>query len=461
MEELQTKCCIPDVSVEAEKMSAKLRLHLDESGQKFTVGDLKDWLRQQNVKTGVMDSAIQEMLEHDIYDVYVEVAVGKAPEKGQDGYFIYHVSNPENVTGPTMLDDGSVEYVHTTEYTFVDEGDLLAEYVPATFGIYGYTVENEMRTPMRGKELPPLRGKGFRLEDGKYYSLLHGKVDLTERGIYITNTLEIKGDIDTGAGNIDFDGDVYITGDVRSGMVIEAKGNIEIKGHVGNCIINAGKDIVIQQGMQGKFSGKLNAGGNIFCKFFENSQAEAKGDITVRTVLNSQLTAEGKVIVEGKDSIVLGGSIHAIKGIELVSAGNDLEVNTLLSVGVLQKTVERKRELDSLIDAMEDQLGLLAKALKALENKQSGDSPKDIEDRRKKIIQAKVLKSTENRQLRDERAAITALINSGKDAQIIVQKKIWPGCRIEIAGMSTRLQESYKHVKFSIKNGNIEASLLY
>lgn len=460
MEELRTKRCIPEVSVGEEKMSAKLQLHLDDSGQEFTVGDLKDWLRGQDVKTGIMDSAIQEMIEHELYDVSTEIAVGKTPEKGKDGYFIYHVTNPENVSGPSILEDGSVEYVHTTEYTFVDEGDLLAEYVPATFGIYGYTVGNEMRTPTRGKEQPPLRGKGFRVEDGKYYSLLHGKVELTEKGIYITNSLEIKGDLDTNAGNINFDGDVYVRGDVRSGMLIEASGNVEIKGHVGNCTITAGKDIVIQQGMQGKFSGKLIAGGSIFCKFFENSHAEAKGDITVRTVLNSDLTAEGKVIVEGKDSTVLGGSIHAIRGIELVTAGNDMEVNTVLSAGVLQKTIERSKELDSLIDAMEEQLKLLSRALKALE-KQSKDFSEEIVERRKKIIQAKVLKSTEYRQLQDEKAAVTALINSGKDAQIIVQKVIWPGCRIGIAGMSIRLRESYKHVKFSIKDGNIEASLLY
>jgi hypothetical protein len=401
------------------------------------------------------------MVEHDLYDVYTEVAVGKVPEKGKDGYFIYHVSNPDEAKGPAILEDGSVEYVRTTEYTIVENGDLLAEYVPATFGVFGFTVENEMRTPMKGKEQPPLRGRGFRVEDGKYYSVLHGKVDLTDRGIYVTNTLDIKGDVDMSSGHINFDGDVNIKGDVHSGMLIKASGSIEIKGHVGNCFINAGKDITIQQGMQGKFSGKLKAGGNIYCKFFENTSAEAKGDIRVRSVLHSKLQAEGKIIVEGRDSVVLGGSLHAIQGIEVAEAGNEVEVPTVLSAGVLRKTLMRNQELDVLIKEVEKQLETLDGGVKKMETIPSELMTRELEEKRMKIVQAKVIKSMEHKQLRDEKAKGEALIQAGRGAQIVVQKVIYPGCKVEIAGMPMLLRETAKHVKFLVKDGNVQASLLY
>lgn len=461
MNELRTSPCIPELMLASDKMSAKLRLHLSDGGQRFTVDDIKGWLWQSNVKAGVMDAVIEDMIEHNIYDVYTEVAVGKIPEKGKDGYFIYHVSNPDNASGPVILEDGSVEYVRTTQYTMVEEGDLLAEYVPATFGVYGYTVGNEMRTPMKGKEQPPLRGRGFRIVDKKYYSVLHGKVELTDSGIYVTNTLEIKEDVDMTVGHINFDGDVYIRGDVHSGMLIKASGNVEIKGHVGNCFINADGDIIIQQGMQGKFSGRLKAGGNIYCKFFENTCAEAKGNITVRSVLNSKLEAEGKVIVEGKDSVVLGGSVHAIQGIDVMEAGNEVEVSTVLSAGVLQKTLIRNRELNQLINEVEEQLELLTKAVKNMENVPPGNLSKEMEDKRMKIVQAKVIKSREHKQLRDEKAMSDALIRSGKEARIVVQKVIYPGCRVEIAGMGMIVRETIRHVKFVVGDGKIEAALLY
>ena len=264
-----------------------------------------------------------------------------------------------------------------------------------------------------------------------------------------------------GSGHINCDGDGDIRGDVHSGMLVKASGSIEIKGHVGNCFINAGKDITIQQGMQGKFSGRLKAGGDIYCKFFENTSAEAKGNINVRSVLNSKLEAEGKVIVEGKDSVVLGGTIHAIQGIEVADAGNDMEVKTVLSAGALQSVIERNKELDIMIDAVEEQLKLLTRAVKSMENMMPGTVSKEAEDRRMKIIQAKVIKSMEHKQLRDEKAKTDALIQSGKNAHIQVQKTIWPGCQVEIAGLSIRVKEQLKHVKFTVKGGRIEASLLY
>lgn len=461
MATMRTKCCIPELVMGEEKMSAKLKLRLDERGQEFTAEDIKSWLIQRKVKSGIIDSAIEDMIEHNIYDVFNEVAVGKAPERGKDGYYIFHVKNPENQNGPKILADGSVEYVHVIEYTIVDEGDLLAEYVPATFGVYGYTVENQMRMPMKGKDLSPLRGRGFRIEDGKYYASIHGKVEVKEQSIYITNTLEIKEDVDRNYGHINFDGDVNIRGDVHSGMLIKASGSIEIKGHVGNCFINAGKDITIQQGMQGKFSGKLQAGGNIYCKFFENTSAEAKGDIVIRSAMNSKLQAEGKVIVEGKDALVLGGTVHAIQGIEIAEVGNEMEVNTVLSAGVLNKTLVRDRELVTLIDEVKEQLEVLSNAVKRMENLTPDNMPEDAEEQRMKIVQAKVIKSVEYKRLQDEKAKIEALIRSGKDAQIIIQKVIQPGCRVEIAGMSMQVRETLKHVKFVVRDGRIEASLLY
>ena len=78
-----------------------------------------------------------------------------------------------------------------------------------------------------------------------------------------------------------------------------------------------------------------------------------------------------------------------------------------------------------------------------------------------KIIQAKVIKSMEHKQLRDEKAMNDALIHSGRNAQIVVQKSIQPGCRVEIAGMCVRIEQPLKHVKFVVRDGKIEASLLY
>lgn len=455
-----TKACIPELQMGTNKMTAKLRLQLDEAGQELTVSDLKNWLTLQNIKTGIIEDTIRDMIEHDIYGVYMEVARGKEAVRGKDGYFIFHVSNPEIVKGPKILEDGSVEYMHTEEYTIVEEGDLLAEYVPPTNGIYGYTVENVVQAPVRGKGAPRLKGKGFRIEEEKYYAAKRGKVELTQSGIYITDLLEIKGDVDISSGHVDFKGNVNIRGDVHSGMMVKATGDIEIMGHVGNCVIEAGGNITIKKGMQGKFAGQLRAGKDIVCKFFENASAQAEGDIYVRSVLHSKLEAEGKIKVEGRDSIVLGGSLYAVQGIELSEVGNVMEVPTTISVGVLPKTLSRIRELDVMIKKVEEDVSLLERVTETFKKIDRSKLTKENQEWRKKIIQAKVMKSTELKKYKDEKIQKEALVGSGKDAQIVVQNTIFPGCRVEIAGVGMDIKEQLKYTKFVFKDGNIETALL-
>lgn len=456
-----TKLCVPEISLASDMMSAKLKLHLDENGQELTLEDLKELLAARNVKTGINDEAIIRMIEHNIYDIFVEVANGRAPVRGKDGYFVFYVVNPDIEKGPKELEDGSVEYIHTTKYAIVDEGDLLAEYIPATNGEYGYTIDSTMRTPMRGKELSPIRGRGFRMEENKYYATCHGKADVSETGIYVTNLLEVKGDVDIGYGHIQFDGDVDIHGEVKSGMMVRASGNIEVRGHVGNCYIEAGKNLVLANGMQGKFSGRIKAGGDISCKFFENSQAHAGGNIRMRTSMNSKIAAEGKVIVEGKEAVVLGGSVHAIQGMELSEAGNENEISTVLVAGVLPETMKRDVELKGLIKKVEGEVELLDRSARILERMEKTNATKENSTRRMKIIQAKVIKSTELKRYQDEKIRSEAMIQSGKDAGIIINNNIYPGCHVEIAGNGVDIKEQIKHVKFMLREGNIEASLLY
>lgn len=459
--ELSTRLCIPEITISNDKMSVRMKLCLNDNGSIWTMEELKNLIRSKNVKTGIQESAICDIVKNEIYDISVEVARGKEPVSGRDGYFIYHVSVPKVADTPKEREDGTVEYVHTAAHTVVEKGDLLAEYVTATNGEYGYTVEHSMLPPKRGKELPRLKGKGFYCEDGKYYAANHGMVQITEKGLRVTNLLEVNGDVDINYGHIDFDGDVKIRGDVKSGMNVRATGNIEIKGHIGNCMVEAGKSIIVQNGMQGKFSGKLVAGGDIECKFFENAQAIAKGNILVRSVMNSHLETEGKVTVEGKDSVVLGGSVHAVQGMELTQVGNHTEIETLLVAGVLPGVLKRNEELNELIQKVEGEVDLLERSAKVLERITNTNITKETNNRRRKVIQAKVMKSAELKRYQMEKVRGEALMNSGKNANVVIQKVIFPGCRVEIASVGIDVKQELKHVKFVLRDGNIEAALLY
>ena len=76
----------------------------------------------------------------------------------------------------------------------------------------------------------------------------------------VVNVYEVNGNLDMSMGNIDFNGDVNITGSVRSGVTVHAMGSIYVGGFVEGATLIAGKDIVLKDGVNTKNSGKIEAG---------------------------------------------------------------------------------------------------------------------------------------------------------------------------------------------------------
>ena len=76
----------------------------------------------------------------------------------------------------------------------------------------GMDLRGKLILAKRGRDLVPLRGKGFqRSEDGlTYTSLMDGKIEMTNERITILPVYEVSGDVDLSIGNIDFRGDVIV-----------------------------------------------------------------------------------------------------------------------------------------------------------------------------------------------------------------------------------------------------------
>ena len=134
-------------------------------------------------------------------------------------------------------------------------------------------------------------------------------------------------------GNIDFNGDVNITGSVRSGVTVHAMGSIYVGGFVEGATLIAGKDIVLKDGVNTKNSGKIEAGGNISGRFFENTEVIAKGDLQCNYILNCRVLTYGRIFVEGPIGSIIGGDVTGVMGISTTSCGHESNVKTLLRVG--------------------------------------------------------------------------------------------------------------------------------
>lgn len=350
--------------VEDDEMTAWLYLTPPAEGQVYSKRELESYLEQHGVIKGYHSSNLSAMVKKKVYEREILVAKGQEAVRGQDGYFEYLFS-PEEHMGPVIREDGTVDYSSMSALQNVHKGDKVAIYHYAVPGVDGYTVRGGVLKALLARDLPPMRGKGITRENGIYYAQNDGKIEVKDGKIDIQNVHEIMGDVDAIIGKIEFFGDVIINGNVEGGVTIRAGRNIEIHGTTGGASLFAGGDVLLSRGIQG--GGKISARGNVFAEFIENTTVEAGGIVQSNVILNSKVSARDKVITNGKKGAIIGGQVHALKSIEAMTAGNDVEVKTILHCGYQpesfdmllenrRKEAEIKEKLSKLVDIMTEAL---------------------------------------------------------------------------------------------------------
>lgn len=424
------------VTISEDNMSAYLRLAVPMHGENdYSYEDVKAALEDSGVKMGIDESQIQNILQHKIYNANELIASGKSAEDGVDGEYELFF-NLDDIGKPLERADGSVDYYNMKMFELVSAGDKLAQYTPPTKGVFGYDVKGKLLIPKAGRPKSPLRGKGFTVsEDGNtYYAAYDGKVEYRNFDLNVYSVLTIPGNVDISVGNIDFNGDVDIRGNVISGITISAKGNISIGGHVEAAVIRAGGNVIFKDGVNGKGLARVEAGGNISARFLENVTVQCLGDVYANYMLNCNIVANGKVIVKGNQSSIQGGDVMGMLGVEVGNAGVETGVATVIRVGATKAVrqqyadlVNKIRDFDTEIDMLDT---LLDKYL-ALKEKQPEKFQQEMYN---KVFQSKIIKNSEKNKLNEDAMKLCDLIYASENANIKVMKNLYPGVKIIVNG---------------------------
>lgn len=182
---------------------------------------------------------------------------------------------------------------------------------------------------------------------------------LCSRGerLVVTPAMEIFGDATTQTtGNIRVAGSVRIHGGVLSGVTVEAGGDVETLGLVEEAKIRAAGNILLKGGFAGGGSGKVIAGKNVYSTFVQFGTVEAEESIAVDgPVMNSELSAGGKIIMRGRASLV-GGVARARELVSAPVVGSEGGTPTQISLGrnpfIARKNEERKVKAEKMKEAI-------------------------------------------------------------------------------------------------------------
>ncbi len=422
----------------------------------YTYEEVMRALSNAGVKMGLDDARIHHMVEEQIYNTAVVVAQGKMVQDGADGYYEFEFETDLKAK-PSVREDGSVDYYNMKLYEKVSEGDKLAQYYPPTKGVFGFDVKGKLLAPKAGKPKSNLRGKGFTVsEDGNtYYAAIDGKVEYCNYDLRIVNVLDISGDVDLNIGNIDFNGDVNITGNVITGVTIRAMGSIYIGGYVEGAVIKSNKDIVLNKGVNANGIGQIEAKGNISARFFENAIVYAEGDVNAGYILSSKIMALGKVIVQGSRGTIHGGDVTGVMGIETSNAGNASYAPTNLRIGATKKLRMDYANIIVQLKDIDSQIEMYESALKKLTMVRDVKPEAFDNVSYTKICQSKIIKSAEKAKCEQESKRLYDLIKESGKAVVKVDSKIFPGARIYIEAKVYEPADTLVHVLVRKVNDSI------
>lgn len=449
-----------EVVLRKDDMEAYLSLCPPEPGDKYRLSEVLDFLEERGVTYGINESAIIDMIEKEKYNRQILIAKGTEKVDGQDGRFEFLFPTGEK-KGPRILPDGSVDYRTLDEITTVSVGQELVYYHKAVAGENGKDVRGKVQNAYRGKELRLLKTKGVSVSEDHmvYLAAIRGKVDYANDKLTVTNVYEINSDVDYLTGDITFEGDLIIHGNVVSGMSLNAAGSITVKGHVEGAKIEAGRDVILENGMQGAGKGKIKAGGNVSGKFFEQVEIICNGTINANSILSCIIKTEGEVIVSGKLGIIVGGFVQAVQGISATIIGNMAEVKTELEAGVPDSVLAEITGCDKKVLELSqklEQLNIAVNKIVAAESSGRGISP-DLAEQKIKLMRAKITLNSEISATNAQKERLSSKMEESINAKIVVTKRIYPGTRVIVNGVSTQIADM--HTNITIKRRGPELGL--
>lgn len=430
------------------------------SGRMPSAHDVLRELVRQGVKRGVHAECIEQALTKvrgaTTALCNVVVAEGMPAVEGKDGSVHYRFDIAPSSEEYRILPDGRIDYRKTATIPIVNKGDIVASLTEPEQGVDGFDLFGTIVKARQGESAVLCPGINVIVDENNLFrAACSGQVSLNGAVLDVFQHYVVEGSVDYGCGNVKFNGNVTVKGNVNPGFEVIADGDIEVYGTIDGAILKAGRDIRVEGGIIGCGNGsstRICCGRDLFAKHIQNSHIEAQGDIVVKnSIVQSTIKAGGTVSIRGsKMAAIIGGSICALNGITSPNIGCEYGVRTLVEAGndyLVRKVCD---ELDESILFCEKNINKIDQVFIALKTLVKNGISIDAEK------QAKMIQIKEKRtQLHHTRRAMvlkkeTLLKQSTKniDAKICARETVFVDTIVKIVDKQILLRSSMTRTCF-------------
>lgn len=453
------KCAI---SVMADRMTAVLRLYPPSvGGMPIKMWQITEQLSMQKISYGIDEAAIAQLLKNKQYCTDIIVARGQQQTAGKDALIAYNFDINNN-SRPELREDGSVDFFKLNTLHQCTQGQVLAEIIPEEKGQDGIDVFGKVTPARQVKKITFAHGRNLEISpDGlQLISMVNGHVSLVDGTVFVSDVYSVE-DVSTATGNIEYNGDVEVKGNVCENFSIKTDGNVFVKGVVEGAVIEAGGNIIIARGMHGQNKGRLKAGGNIIAKFISAATVEAEGFVEAEQILNAKVEALN-VHVEAGKGLITGGKITAKNAVNVKNAGSPMGTATIIEVGSDPELKIRLLELQKSVGEKSKTIPQIKKVLEDTARKiKSGAKLLPAQLKNAKMLQA----TLEESQMRiqeelKEIEKLDALLKGHENAHIDIRGTMYQGVSVAISGASMNIKKEYTYCRLIKKGADVASTNL-
>lgn len=436
----EQKDAVIHIDIAKDKLTASMTIKPPEGGGAApTLENIIEALNKNNVVYGIDMEGVRRVAENPVYNKPILIARGMLAVDEEDAFISHHIRVIKNLK-PKINENGSVDFHDIGIVENISKGQVLCTKTPIKSGKKGKTVIGTVLYPKKGKDVALPIGKNTEpSEDNmQLIAAANGQADCVKHRINVLDTFVVAGDVGPKTGNIDFVGNVIISGDVLSSYSVTAKGNININGIVEAASIKAEGNVTILKGVNGVGKGKIESGENIHCKYMENCIAEADGSIFSETILNSQLKCGENLELVGRRGMLIGGSCVVGQDIIARAIGSDAYISTEIELGKDKELFEKHADLKEKISILKKEINDLDKVILHLQQLHALGKLSE----EKKIVFSNAM-NTRNVVMKDlhdtnlEFSNMEELLAQRGKGKIVCTDKIYPGTSISI-GMAKK-----------------------
>jgi uncharacterized protein (DUF342 family) len=325
-----------------------------------------------------------------------------------------------------------------------DEKILSAEKLPA--GADGCDVFGRKLPASEGKPEPaPEVDDSVSVEtEGSmqiYVAKKCGELIFDDHKLSISDTKTVTSDIDEKTGDINFPGNLSITGKIASGRTVKVGGTLTITGNAEAAFVSADTTVTMNGGIAGAGRGIVWAKQEIRLTFAENARLLAGQNISIDNYcFQCTVKTNGTLFLRGNPGVLLGGSIRASRGVEVFELGSSKTIRTSISFGQNYLVSDQIEVCEKEVRKIKDFVDKLDNEMKKISN----TDPRIHELRRKKLEALK-----RNDKLTVRIFTLKEQFETHIISHIRVENTVYPGVVLESHGRYLEIRETKNHVIFT------------